>query len=252
VPALLPYTRRVIFLHDGDLARITREGVEVTDLEGNPVEREVVEVDWTLEAAEKGFMGDALAAFVKARETSPRNLDVLMNLGYLHLLNGNFKDAFEAVSTAVTHHPTNPFPRLALGNLYWLGGKGQEAVGQWEMMSGPIRFDPAFVLLGRSEKVWKRVLDSNPGDADAHSNLAVIYLFTGRFPEAIAECKNVIALAPARAEHQFYQAMAETILYLKAKSPAHKKEARALLNILEFMSPPFPHSRLLRMYVETL
>ena len=54
VPALLPYTRRVIFLHDGDLARIRKEGVEITDLEGRPVERPVVEVDWTLEAAEKG------------------------------------------------------------------------------------------------------------------------------------------------------------------------------------------------------
>ncbi|MGC8905118.1 glutamine--fructose-6-phosphate transaminase (isomerizing) [Thermus sp.] len=54
VPALLPYTRKVIFLHDGDVARITREGVEITDLEGRPVQREVVEVDWTLEAAEKG------------------------------------------------------------------------------------------------------------------------------------------------------------------------------------------------------
>ncbi len=54
VPALLPYTRRVIFLHDGDLARITREGVEITDLQGRPVAREAVEVDWTLEAAEKG------------------------------------------------------------------------------------------------------------------------------------------------------------------------------------------------------
>ena len=54
VPALLPYTRRVIFLHDGDLARITREGVEIRDLEGNPLAREVVEIDWTLEAAEKG------------------------------------------------------------------------------------------------------------------------------------------------------------------------------------------------------
>ncbi|ULR40872.1 glutamine--fructose-6-phosphate transaminase (isomerizing) [Thermus sp. NEB1569] len=54
VPALLPYTRRVIFLHDGDLARITREGVVVTDLEGRPLSREAVEVDWTLEAAEKG------------------------------------------------------------------------------------------------------------------------------------------------------------------------------------------------------
>ncbi|WP_243028036.1 glutamine--fructose-6-phosphate transaminase (isomerizing) [Thermus albus] len=54
VPALLPYTRRVIFLHDGDLARITREGVEIRDLGGKPLAREVVEVDWTLEAAEKG------------------------------------------------------------------------------------------------------------------------------------------------------------------------------------------------------
>jgi len=54
VPALLPYTRRVIFLHDGDLVRLTREGVEITDLSGKAVAREVVEVDWTLEAAEKG------------------------------------------------------------------------------------------------------------------------------------------------------------------------------------------------------
>ncbi|WP_114313207.1 glutamine--fructose-6-phosphate transaminase (isomerizing) [Thermus caldifontis] len=54
VPALLPYTRRVIFLHDGDLARITREGVEIRDLGGNLLTREVVEIDWTLEAAEKG------------------------------------------------------------------------------------------------------------------------------------------------------------------------------------------------------
>jgi glucosamine--fructose-6-phosphate aminotransferase (isomerizing) len=54
VPALLPYTRRVIFLHDGDMAVVTREGVSVTDLAGNPVEREVVTVDWSLEAAEKG------------------------------------------------------------------------------------------------------------------------------------------------------------------------------------------------------
>jgi len=53
VPALLPYTRRVIFLHDGDMAVITREGVNVSDLAGNPVEREVVTVDWDLEAAEK-------------------------------------------------------------------------------------------------------------------------------------------------------------------------------------------------------
>jgi glucosamine--fructose-6-phosphate aminotransferase (isomerizing) len=54
VPALLPYTRKVIFLHDGDMAVVTRDGVKVSDLAGNLVEREVVTVDWSLEAAEKG------------------------------------------------------------------------------------------------------------------------------------------------------------------------------------------------------
>ena len=54
VPALLPYTRRVIFLHDGDMAAIGKEGVRLTDLKGNPVQREVVEVDWSLEDSEKG------------------------------------------------------------------------------------------------------------------------------------------------------------------------------------------------------
>lgn len=54
VPALLPYTRRVIFLHDGDMAVITQEQVVITDLAGNPVDRPVTEVDWSLEAAEKG------------------------------------------------------------------------------------------------------------------------------------------------------------------------------------------------------
>ena len=54
VPALLPYTRRVIFLHDGDMAVVSKDGVRVMDLKGNPVEREVSEVDWDVEAAEKG------------------------------------------------------------------------------------------------------------------------------------------------------------------------------------------------------
>lgn|GEM_PF-1020155 len=203
-------------------------------------------------SAEKGLLTEALAAFSKGREASPHNLEVLMNLGFLHLLAGNFKDAFEAVGQATIDFPTQPFPRLALGNLYWLGGKGKEAVEQWQLMRGPVRFDPEYVFVGRSESIWKRILDINPGDVDAHSNLCIIYLFTGKFPEAITECKNVVSLAPSRAEHQFYQAMAETVLYLKSKSQTHKKEARGLLNVLEFLAPPFPHARMLRMYLDTL
>ena len=53
VPALLPYTRDVIFLYDGDMALITQNSVTVTDFEGNAVEREASVIDWDAEAAEK-------------------------------------------------------------------------------------------------------------------------------------------------------------------------------------------------------
>jgi len=54
VPALLPYTRRVMYLLDGDVAVMTRAGVRVTDLTGSVVERPVETIDWDAEAAEKG------------------------------------------------------------------------------------------------------------------------------------------------------------------------------------------------------
>ena len=56
VPALLPYTREVIYLLDGDVAVLSAGGVEITDLAGDRVEREATTVEWDAEAAEKaGF-----------------------------------------------------------------------------------------------------------------------------------------------------------------------------------------------------
>ncbi len=54
IPALLPYTRRFVSLCDGDIARLTREGVTVWDEDGNIVERPVREVTWNVESAQKG------------------------------------------------------------------------------------------------------------------------------------------------------------------------------------------------------
>ncbi len=54
VPALLPYTRDVIYLLDGDVAELASNVVNITDLAGNALEREVSRVEWDAEAAEKG------------------------------------------------------------------------------------------------------------------------------------------------------------------------------------------------------
>ncbi len=54
IPALLPYTRDVLVVEDGELAVLTREGVRLETLEGSPVSRARMHVTWTAEQAERG------------------------------------------------------------------------------------------------------------------------------------------------------------------------------------------------------
>ncbi|PYE55379.1 glutamine--fructose-6-phosphate transaminase (isomerizing) [Deinococcus yavapaiensis] len=54
VPALLPYTRRMVYLHDGDMVVLSEDGYRITNLSGERQSRDVVHIDWDAEAAEKG------------------------------------------------------------------------------------------------------------------------------------------------------------------------------------------------------
>src|SRR5712664_2561228 len=54
VPPLLYHTRDVFFLGDSEMAVLTRDGVSVTDFEGNPVSPDVQRITWDPIAAEKG------------------------------------------------------------------------------------------------------------------------------------------------------------------------------------------------------
>ena len=54
VSAIVALTRQVIYLKDGDVARITPDGVDIHSLDFSPVSREVQKVDWDIGAIEKG------------------------------------------------------------------------------------------------------------------------------------------------------------------------------------------------------
>ncbi|MDX6651578.1 MAG: hypothetical protein QOG09_573 [Solirubrobacterales bacterium] len=54
IPAFLAQTRQVLLVEDGELVTVTAAGAKLSDLEGNPVERDSEEVTWDEEAAEKG------------------------------------------------------------------------------------------------------------------------------------------------------------------------------------------------------
>lgn len=54
LPAILEYTRKMIFLESRQMAVVTRTGVELTDLAGKLIEPEIQNVPWDPVSAEKG------------------------------------------------------------------------------------------------------------------------------------------------------------------------------------------------------
>lgn len=53
VPAVLKHTRSIYILNDGEVAVMESGGIKVIDLKGNKVEKEVTEIKWKAEEAEK-------------------------------------------------------------------------------------------------------------------------------------------------------------------------------------------------------
>jgi len=52
--AVVPYTRKTVYLEDGELAVLTGDGYHVYSLENRPVEKTVEELDWSTADAERG------------------------------------------------------------------------------------------------------------------------------------------------------------------------------------------------------
>ena len=53
IPALLDYTRRVLFLDDGEMAEVSRRGVSISDFSGRPIERQPRHITWDPITAQK-------------------------------------------------------------------------------------------------------------------------------------------------------------------------------------------------------
>ena len=54
VTAIIKYTRNVGYMEDGEVAVLTREGIQCYNHLMQPIEKEVTHVDWEIDAAEKG------------------------------------------------------------------------------------------------------------------------------------------------------------------------------------------------------
>jgi glucosamine--fructose-6-phosphate aminotransferase (isomerizing) len=96
VPALLEYTRDVVFMEDGDVAVVTKEGIELSNRAGAKIERKHVRIDWTPGMAEKGghkhFMHKEICEQARAVADTLRGR-VLRSEGDVHFDGWSLSDA---------------------------------------------------------------------------------------------------------------------------------------------------------------
>ncbi|MBC8571139.1 glutamine--fructose-6-phosphate transaminase (isomerizing) [Zongyangia hominis] len=85
IPAILGHTRDYYLLEEGEIAVLTRDHVEISDIYGNHVEKEVQTATWDLEAAQKGGYPHFMLKEIHEQPTafhntvSPRIVDGLPN-----------------------------------------------------------------------------------------------------------------------------------------------------------------------------
>lgn len=136
VPAFLEHTRRVQFIEDGELVVLRPSGVEFMSPAGEPIEREVVEIDWDAETAEKGgyetFMlkeiheqADAVAETVADRTARGDGVD----LGDLGTIDDEFLRDVRRIIV------------VACGTSYHAGLIGRYAIEGWARV--PVEMDVA-------------------------------------------------------------------------------------------------------------
>jgi len=82
--AIISHTRRVIYLDDGDVALVTADSVDITDLDHAPKDRDVAELEFELGAVEKGGYAHFMLKEIHEQPESVRNA----LRGRLDLLNG--------------------------------------------------------------------------------------------------------------------------------------------------------------------
>jgi len=122
---------------------------------------------------------DALAAYRKASELTPKDPEPHLSAGLLHERQKEFSDAEAEYKQAMTLDPNSADPQTAqaaigLTNLYMKSGR-----------------------LGEAEPLLRRLATEHPNDAGIHLQLGRVLAAQGKKDDAIAEIQTALKLAPA-------------------------------------------------------
>jgi glucosamine--fructose-6-phosphate aminotransferase (isomerizing) len=135
IPAFLTQTRRVLLIENGEIVTIESAGATVTGIEGSPVEREIEEVEWDQDAAEKGGYETFMLKEIheQADSVAETITDRLSHVDRVDLSELDLTDDFVAGMRRIVI--------VACGTSYHAGLVGRYAIEQWARI--PVEMDVA-------------------------------------------------------------------------------------------------------------
>jgi glucosamine--fructose-6-phosphate aminotransferase (isomerizing) len=135
IPAFLSQTRRVLLVENGEIVTVHGSGATITDASGHPVSREVEEVGWDEEAAEKGGYETFMLKEIheQADAVAETVADRLPELDRVDLSELELADDFLARMRRIVI--------VACGTSYHAGLVGRYAIEQWARV--PVEMDIA-------------------------------------------------------------------------------------------------------------
>ncbi len=162
IPALLPYTRRMLLIEDGEIAALTCDDAHLFTLDGAPVERDPMQINWDVQAAEKGGYPHF---FLKEIFEQPAAL--------ANALRGRVDQAGVHLSEldAIDFARVKRVVLLACGSSYHAGLVGKRVIEQWVRV-------PAETLIASEFRYAAPVIDEH--------TLAILITQSGETADTLA------------------------------------------------------------------
>ena len=135
IPAFLAETRTALGLKNGELVTVDPSGARIIDVDGNPIDRGVIEVTWDEEAAEKGGYETFMLKEIHEQPDAVAETitDRLPGLDAVDLSELELSDEFIAAVRRIVI--------VACGTSYHAGLVGRYAIEQWARV--PVEMDIA-------------------------------------------------------------------------------------------------------------
>ena len=126
IPAILKHTRHVFVMDEGEIVSLRPAGVSITKIDGTPVQREPMTIDWDVESAEKdGYPHFVLKEIHEQPHAMRRALTGRVREGQLHLAE------LERMQDAGLLDKVQRIVIVACGTSYHAGLIAKYVIEQW-------------------------------------------------------------------------------------------------------------------------